>query len=143
MKKFLLVLPIVVMLSAGCNSFSTNQQTSGNTQPTQRTQTTPTRQQQIAQNSTPTPPGQTTQQKDTSNCINSKNKYELTLPQGWQVLARGEGEARPATCSAGVDSYFFAKDFFNNSFHNQINLQVMTAKNQSKSFWTGFNSLNI
>jgi len=133
MKKLLLAIPAIVLLAAACNS----------SQPTtEQTQPTPTPQQQVTQTPTPTTSTPTSETKDTSDCINTTYGYELTVPQGWKVWTRGEGEARPAKCSEGLASYYFAQDLFNNGFHNQINLQVMTAQNQSKSFWHGFNSLD-
>ena len=97
----------------------------------------------VTQTKTPTPsPTPTPEKKQTANCVNGKFGYQLTYPVGWKVWTRGEGEARSATCSENLASYFFAKDLFGTPFKNQINLMVFTRDNQVKEFWKGINSLD-
>ncbi len=79
MKKLLYAFPIVVLLAAGCNSATTRP--TNQIESTQQTQTTPTQQQQVTQNPTPT-----TTADITANW-QVYNKYGITFkyPTDWVV----------------------------------------------------------
>lgn len=72
MKKLLFAVPVIFLLAAGCNS---NQPTTQQTQPVSQTQVTPTTQQQVAQN--PTPTQQTTPVQSQPSIV-SGQKYIVT-----------------------------------------------------------------
>ncbi len=80
MKKLLLALPVILLLAAGCNS---SQPTTEQTQPVQQTQTTPTQQQQVAQNPAPQPtPTLDPTQKSTPTSPPQGKTYTDTRIQG-------------------------------------------------------------
>lgn len=101
-----------------------------------QTQTTDTSKSPIL---SPTP---NQEKKQTANCVNGKFGYQLIYQTDWEVWTRGTGEARSATCSENLASYFFAKDLFGIPFQNQINIMVSTRENQVNEYWQGINSLD-
>ena len=105
-KKLLFAFAVIGLLAAGCNS--SQQMSKQNTNPVSTTSILT----------------QTEQPNDTSNCINDTYGYKLTVPQGWQIMAAGDGELREAQCNENLSGYVFIQNFRDNS-HNQINLEVL------------------
>ncbi len=82
MKKFLLIVPIVALLAAGCNSSNT-------------TQTTPAPQQQVIQNPTPAQTQPINNKTDLKTYTNDTLFFSVQYPSSWIVDMWGPSETNP------------------------------------------------
>jgi hypothetical protein len=82
MKKILFVLPVTLLVAAGCNS---SQPTVLQTQPVQQIQTTPTQQQQVAQSPEPTPVPSPTPTGTDKTYTNASYGFSFIFPSVYTI----------------------------------------------------------
>lgn len=131
MKKFILIVPIVALLAAGCDSSTTVQPTADQTQPTTQTQ-----QQQVAQNPTPTPTPVQASQTPTptptpavtnKTYTNASYGISFSYPSTWQIHSATDSSIMqyyhfPEKASGLSDSLVITSVSIPNSDYSNSNL---------------------